>query len=172
MLWHHHYSLRGHRQQKRGRGGHQGHVPPLEIILLYCATPAVLVRWAWPMYFMHMCNARSHREWQNRAWSVVSEGTANFSLLVRMPPTGDLVQHCPCINNWDEVLERAFFQAHFLCRKRIPRMQFPPTHNYSEVQRSNSFVACPPCCSNLPRPMEGTTACTLYLLSQLLLCLN
>ena len=74
------------------------HVPPLEIILLYCAPPAVLVvlvRWAWPTYFMRTRNATSHCEWQNRAWSIaffghffilliVSEGTPHF----KMPPRG------------------------------------------------------------------------------------
>ena len=62
-----------YRRRKRVAPGARA---PLEIILLYCATPAVLVRLAWPTYFMRTHNATSHCEWQNRAWSI--EWQASF----------------------------------------------------------------------------------------------
>ena len=77
------------------------HVPPLEIILLYCAPPGPLLSWYDGRGQRILCvrAVRRRRIVSGKIvrgkhslaifyTSVVPEGTAHFSLLVRMPPKG------------------------------------------------------------------------------------
>lgn len=59
---------------------------------------------------------------------------------------GALVQLCPCINKWKEVLNRSLLKMHAAC-----------FCNYFRSLKAKKFCCVPPpVVVNLPPPMQGT----------------
>ena len=149
--------------RRRKRGGTRGTCPPLEIILLYCAPPAVLVWWAWPTC-RRKCDVALWEAKSCVLYWVASilwpffilllylREQLTFSLLVRMPPRG----FSTTLSTHRQV-GRSFgvrvLPSTFSLPKTCLECNLLPRTIISEAKRSNSFVACLPCCSNLPPPM-------------------
>ena len=109
-----------------GNGGAPGaRAPPWNHHTVLC-PPCCLDIWkAWQTYFRRTRNATSPL-WVVRGLLIVFEGTAHFSLLVRMPPKGSSTT----LSMHRQMGRGLGARAFVTCRKRVPRMQFAPAHNY------------------------------------------